>query len=469
LETCPTAGEQPPYYEQEFCFWEGLHDYGVRNLLIRRHCAIWRQYLPMNGDPYTFVTTTDPRCCGDDAWARCVHRIQNELGHRVGLYTNYTIISPLSYDIWSENLVCFDSNDEWKTGSLSTAMAKVSQVLPLQQRFARELKQKYGVSCSYQDQITCRGFWGCTDYDRRVDGAAQHSAVFRVHTKLLDQERKLYDGPVLSEGACHWFFAGLCDSNYAQTADMDKPGLVDFQLLKIHPLNNDCGAEIYQEDPDRLVAYCLANGTIGHYSLSGHPDKLMKAERLGKFLKAYYMLHAVQSHYAGVAVTNIEYGDATGRLLTTEAAIRADVHRLGRVHTVYANGLNCWVNLGKKAWTVETLGRSFVLPPNGYVAHLGAEILAYHAQLDGHRLHVALASDMLYVDGNGHRHATGPVEASHAFVIRKDAGRTVLIPAPFREPETVVVRPNHLGIQKELTVAVDAVTQSYPLTDAQAR
>ena len=99
---------------------------------------------------------------------------------------------------------------------------------------------------------------------------------------------------------------------------------------------------------------------------------------------------------------------------------------------------------------------------NGWLA-----ILAYHAQLYGRRLHFASTSDTLYVDGKGRRHEFGPVEASHAYVVTKEAGRCVLTPAPFRESETVVVRPNHLGIEKELSVAVDAATPSYSLTDAQ--
>ena len=458
-------GEQPPYYEQEFAFWQRLHTFGVRGLLIRRHCAIWRQYLPMDGDPYTFVASTDPRCGGDEAWARCVQRTQNELGYRVGLYTNYTIVGPLSYDIWNENLVCLDPSDEWKTGSLSTAMAKVSQILPLQQQFGRELKHRFGVSCSYQDQITCRGYWGCTDYDRRVEGAAMHSAVFRVHARVLEQERKLYGGPVLSEGACHWFFAGLCDSNYAQTEGMDRPGLVDFQLLKIHPLNNDCGAEIHQEDPDRLAAYCIANGVVGHYSLSGHPDKLLAPGKLGPFLKAYFMLRAVQPHYAGVTVRSIAYGDSSGRLLPTDEAIRADAHTVGRTRVAYENGLVCWVNQGEEPWAVKTAQGGLTLPRNGYVVLLRGEALAAHALDDGRPSHFAFADDYAYVDGNGKRRDFGPIEAANAYVLRRQGDAAALIPAPFRGEEDVVVKPTGLGVRTRHTVAVKQGTSTYLLPE----
>ncbi|MBT3379590.1 MAG: LamG domain-containing protein [Lentisphaerae bacterium] len=448
------TGGQPPYYEQETAFWQTLHEYGVRDLFIRRHCAIWRQYMPMNGDPYTFVATTDPRGGGDGACAAHIHQLRDELGYRVGFYTNYTIISPLSYDIWHEDLVCRDSNWEWQTGSLSTAMAKPSRVLPLQRQFAGDLKNRFGVSCSYQDQITCRPFWGCTDYDARVHGAARHDAVFRAHAEVLREERRIYEGPVLSEGACHWYFAGLCDSNYAQTTGMDKPGLLDFQLLRLHMLNNDCGAEIYQSDPDRLAAYCLAHGHIGHWTHSGHPKKLLEQGKLRDFLKAYFVLRAVQPHYVAVSVQRIRYAEENGNWLTTEQAIRAGVHDLGRTEVLYTNGLRVRTNLGDTPWSIGGPATTTTLPPNGYVAEKGGRTIAAHTTVDGHPRHVAHGRDFVYVDGNGAAADVGAAVCTNAIVVRRTMDRLLVRAAPFTTPETITLRAGCLGLGKAVSVTL---------------
>jgi hypothetical protein len=448
------TGREPSYFEQESAFFRTLHGYGVRDLLVRRHTDIWRQYLPMDGDPYTFITAIDPRCGGDAGFAEHVRRLRQELGYRVGLYTNYTIVSPLTYGLWSENLVCLDSNDEWQTGSLSTAMAKVSQVLPLQRDLARTLKRTFGVSCSYQDQITCRPFWGCTDYDRRVVGAAQHSAAFRVHAKVLAEERRLYDGPVLSEGACHWYFAGLCDSNYAQTDGMATPGLLDFQLLRLHPLNDDCGEEIHQEKPDRLAAYCLAYGLTGHYAFSDAPAKNLAPEALARFLKAYFLLRPLQPCYAGVPVRQIRYADAQGNLLPTEEAIRRDVVRLGRTRVTYANGLAATVNLGQEPWLLGTGAEAITLPRNGFLVELPGKVVARRTLVDGHPAEFVDTPECIFLDGNGQHTDFGPVAAKYAYVLRREGGRLSLVPAPFREAESVTLRPGALGLPEAVVVDV---------------
>jgi hypothetical protein len=281
--------------------------------------------------------------------------------------------------------------------------------------------------------------------------------VFRVHAALLEQERRIYGGPVLSEGACHWFFAGLVDSNYAQTSGMDQPGLVDFQLLKLHPLNTDCGAEITQEDPDRLAAYCLAHGLAGHYHLSDDPPRLLNdGERLARFLKAYFTIHTVQPFYAGVRVREIRYADTAGRLLGTEDAVRADAHTLGRTRVVYENGLTVHVNLGDTPWVVPTETGQRVLPRNGWHARLGDTLLACHTLVDGHPVHLAVSPERIYLDGNGTVTDFGLAAARYACLLRREAKGVRLNAVPFRGDDRVTIRAGTLGLKETSTVAVTA-------------
>ena len=449
-------GKQPGYYEQEFDFWKKVHDYGVRNLLIRRHVALWRQYLPMNGDPYTLVTTSDPRCGGDDKLAEWIRKIQEQLGYCIGLYSNYTLISPLSYDVWDENLVTLNSNGERVDGSLSNFMLKPSRALPLQEQFATALKRKFNPTCSYQDQITTRPIWGCVDYDPRVEGAGTFGATFRVHGKLLDEERRIYGGPVLSEGYSHWMFAGLADANYAQSPGMNEPGIVDFQLLRIHPLENDCGPLWTCDKVDALVAYELLHGVIGHIRFGGAPPQKVS----GDFLKCIFMIREVQPYFAGVRVKEIRYADKNGRLLTTEGAIRADAWKQGRAKVTYESGLTVHVNRGKENWEVTGPGGEVALPTNGYLVYVPGKLYGYSALVNGSRVDFMSNPERTYYDGRGKETNFGAAKARYAYVIERDKKDLWLVPAPYQGEDIVSLGMGAFGMNKKPSAEVSACDAS---------
>src|SRR5690606_35019877 len=108
--------------------------------------------------------------------------------------------------------------------------------------------------------------------------------------KLLLNEREVYQGPVYSEGKRHWFYAGLVDGNYGQMnhpQSSEIPFLVDFDLLKMHPLEMDAGMGMpsmffkdgAEPNLDQYLATTLAYGHIG----------LLDYRGLANELKTYYM------------------------------------------------------------------------------------------------------------------------------------------------------------------------------------
>lgn len=120
---------------------------------------------------------------------------------------------------------------------------KVPSVL-LNDAVVPELRRKFGFRSAYCDVHTAVRPWHRVDYDARCPGAGTFSQVFYAWGELLLRQRELLDGPVWSEGGIHFMFAGLADGNYASDYWYDfakHPWLVDFDLLKIHPLECDFG------------------------------------------------------------------------------------------------------------------------------------------------------------------------------------------------------------------------------------
>lgn len=429
----------PGYYDEEFAFWHKLRQYGVERINLRQHVSLYRQYVNRNGDPYTMVTDTEPGLGGDEKLAAHIRRTQRELGYDFGLYTNYTLISPLNR-VWDENLLALSSDGQWRYGSVNAAMVKPGAMLRLQQQFNPQLKRKFDPRVSYADQFTCRPAWALTDYDARTAEAGKFAPVLRVFARLLQQESRHFGGPVLSEGIMQWKLAGYADS-YAQPSDENQDTLVDFALRRTHLLSNDCGYHLNwvegKGEVDRLLAAQIAYGHIGHlYGVyGGRPP----ARISGEVLKSYFMMQQLQEFYATTPVDVIRYHH-DGELLTTEAAIAADVLGNNQVYLRYANGLEVYVNRHReKDWRVAVNNVAYVLPPHGFVASLTGRLLSYSATKDGHRVDLSLGPRYIYVDGRGRRNDFGGVTAAHSHMLETINSSTYLTPTPFVEPEDLRV------------------------------
>ncbi|MBO4619257.1 MAG: LamG domain-containing protein, partial [Victivallales bacterium] len=267
--TSPT----PDYFGQELAMWQSCRDYGMEHLNIRLHCNINRMYWPERFDePITFIKPfATPDIGGDEALAAFCQDIKG-LGYRIGLYTNAVLLSEMSFDAWDEDMMNQDPNGRWLYGFGNTNQTKTSRLLPLQRKWYPRYAEQFAPTCAYHDQITSPPCWRYTDYDARAPEAGKFSATWRVFAESLREVRKEF-GPVLSEGATHLFFAGLCDS-YAQPQRWTMNVIPDFNLRKIHPLSNDCGygLSLVEEKANygdkhfahKLLAYEYAYGSIGH-------------------------------------------------------------------------------------------------------------------------------------------------------------------------------------------------------------
>jgi len=86
-----------------------------------------------------------------------------------------------------------------------------------------------------------------------------------------------------------------------------------------------------------------------------------------------------------------------------------------------------WINLGANVWTVEALGATWLLPPDGFLAE-GPGLLAFSALVDGRRVDRVVTPALRLLDGRGTPVTVG-ADAARDLRIRFADGAT-LVEAP---------------------------------------
>lgn len=342
---------------------------------------------------------------------------QKSLGWLSGLYTNYCDFAPVNEN-WTEDHPQFISDGNWRPGWPRNYALKPSRAVELDAKYAIAIKKKFGSNAAYTDVHTAVAPWAYCDFDARVPGAGTFAGTFYAYGELLLNDQKVY-GPIWSEGTYHWLYAGLASGNYGLAydgVDLSKEPLnVTFELMKMHPLECDMGMpwlggfykepgwdkpEVVEANVDHYLAATIAFGHIGY----------LVEETLGieKACRSYYMMQQLQKRYAMQPIAKIEYADEAGLMLSVSQAMARDVMKLSRLHVVYRNGLEIYVNGSDSVWTVPCVSgfgasaelgaidnqvpkqRSIELSKWGWVAwDKKGEFGEFSTLLDGHRVDYA--------------------------------------------------------------------------------
>ncbi len=333
--------------------------------------------------------------------------------------------------------------------------------------FIPEFQKKFGWDGIYSDEITNTPPWGHTDYEVGVPGAGKFTEVLYAYMLLLEVNRKLYGGPVWSEGTAHYFWAGYTDMNYAQSNRPDNPIIVNFQLSQLHTRQNDIGYELAAAKPwsiDFWLASTVIFGNMGSLvPRDGAPSMMQGPPEWfpvhGNLAKCYFMMRALQELYSGQTAAVIRYADDRGALYDTPEAVRHDIIVNNMVYVKYANGLETWVNRNqKKSWTIDFNGAKLLLPPNGYAAFLNGKILEYSAGTP--RVDYAESALYCYADGRGARTEFPSLTAAGAYMWRLKNGGIELIPQFPLKVETVVLK--NVKSVREI-IALDAKDRVIPV------
>lgn len=410
-------------------YWTKVHRYGMTEIVVTDHETMWRD----GGESFTFRTRTAPKKGGDQGAADYSRFMQDVLGFTYGPYNNFTDFAPVN-EYWSFDLISRTPDNQLQRAWARCYAPKPARAVEYCAKLSPINQEKYHFSTAYCDVHTAVSPWSRTDYDPRVPGAGTLAAVFYAYGEIMLLQKAAWHGPVYSEGGYHWMYCGLTDGNYGQDQDYNlpnRPWLVDFDLLKLHPLccnfgmgnpgmfyGRETGLGRTTEEIDRSVDRFLA-ATVAF----GHPGFLVMEGGMRNGLRSYFMLQALHSHYCLADAAEIRYADASGTLLPTSAALASGAYQRSQVATRYADGTVTVANgSSTERMKVNAWGHMVDLPPNGYAGWSGdGAVETFSGDISSRRADYCVSPTYLYVDGRG-RFTRFPKAASNGQAVCRILG-----------------------------------------------
>ncbi len=441
--------------ERCLALWRWMKAMGMEKIIVKHHAHTWSDHSGQGNEPFVLRVRAARNISGRDAALAAYVRDVKALGFQYFFYTDYCLLGPVCAQ-WDEGLVSLTPKGQWKWGWYQYFGLTPIMGARFAEQIAPQIAAKFGNTGSYCDQHTSGPPSRDVDYDPRKPGAAMQRTVYRCYCRVLQAEKQAYRGPVVSEGGDYWIYAGIVDGNYAQLRTprgvkrWQLPFLVDFDLLKIHPLEVDLGvgwrasygyekyAKNYDDAVDRFLCATIAFGHAGILYGPGFPGVYNlkdKNDPLGKWkrsvVRTYFMTQQLASRYALVPVRRIAYWDGR-RLLAPSDALRTGAYKRSQVFVEYANGLRVFANGSfKESWRVRGPQSEVVLPPNGWLAWQGDEFLEYSALRNGRRVDYCRSPVYTFADGRGVETDFGDVKATNAvIVLHRRGGKRIEVNSP---------------------------------------
>ncbi|NMA45348.1 MAG: hypothetical protein GX945_02180, partial [Lentisphaerae bacterium] len=388
-------------------YWHNIWRHGMRQVLITDHETCWRD----SGESFTFRTKAAPGKGGDAGMADYSRYMQDTLGFVYGPYNNFTDFAPVN-EYWRVDLISRTAENQLQGAWARCYAPKPQYAVEYCAELSPINQQKYRFSTAYCDVHTSVTPWSRTDYDHRVPGAGTFAATYYAFGEIMLIQKAAWGGPVYSEGPHHCFYSGLTDGNYAQDRNYylpERPWLVDFDLLKMHPLECNFGM-------GNLEMFYGKNTPLGNTSTEldasvdrfiaatvafGHPSFLVNVGGLRRTLRGYFLLQQLHSRYTQANIAAIRYADAEGRLWNTSQAIANRAYERSQLVLDYEDGTHVVVNGHRQDDLSLTLdGKTITLPPNGFTGWTDdGSVQVISANRNGLRADYAASPAYLYVDG----------------------------------------------------------------------
>jgi hypothetical protein len=140
--------------------------------------------------------------------------------------------------------------------------------------------------------------------------------------------------------------------------------------------------------------------------------------------RSYYMMQQLQQQYSFTEPKTIEYADHTGKLLTPSQALASGANAEGRLHVVYENGTEVYVNRAPAGtWSVMDASHTpHELPASGWLAfNTRDHFLELSSTIAAHRFDYVEAPDFEFLDGRGQWTEFGNLGASGSVALRHSA------------------------------------------------
>ena len=317
---------------------------------------------------------------GEDGMRELI-RAAGDAGYRAALHENYADYYP-DYDRFDENDVALDSSGArvlawWNpTTGIQSFGERPDAMVRLASTQSPEIHRRYGTNASYLDVNSAVPPWKNVDHRAATKRSAEFGQYADNARALWQYLRDTHGGPVFGEGGEHWYWSGLLDGVEAQFGEgwpanqgPEAPLAVDFDLLKMHPLETNHGMGYYERwwspstsaDPPpmlRMDQYRMQEIAFGHAPFVG--SNVFWGTLPLAWLE-HHLVTPVSAEYAGVRPARISYQiDGEWR----DAGEAARRRTWNRIRVEYENGLVVTVN---GTDTPMTEGQ-VTLPPYGWLA-----------------------------------------------------------------------------------------------------
>ena len=390
---------------KDVAYWRARHAEGLKRLIVTDHESGWRDGF----ESFTFRTDPAPAKGGDKGQYDYARIMIDELGYRYGPYNSFCEFAPVNA-MWNGDFVVIGPDGQFKRSWERCYAPKPAWIPSVCERLTGEIQRKFSFNTAYCDVHTCISPWSRTDYDARVPGAGTFAQTFYSYGEIMLMQKRRWNGPVYSEGTMHWMYAGLADGNYAQDPEYriyENPWLVDFDLLRIHPLETDFGMGVMQsfpapesrKEPARMICDRFLAATLAF----GHSSFLVWSPGGGGLRRCDALVRPIAAKYAVADAVSIRYADASGAWHGTSSAIANGAFRRSQVRVMYTDGTEVTVNGHRRDdLVVDVCGGTVVLPPNGWFALSGdGAVLSFSGRMYGKRAEYGISPDGVYSERDG--------------------------------------------------------------------
>jgi hypothetical protein len=440
---------------------------GVDKLFVFHHSQTWAD--DDQGPQEWTITAHAAPAIGDGNMRKYLQVLQG-LDYYPVFYTNYTDIQPVSPEFEYDKIIRTPDGKISRHCWPGSYPIKPLVGMKLEEKYAPLIRKNFGVRGALVDVHSALSPWGRVDYDSRAPGAGAFHICYLAWVHTILNDKRNYDGPIIGEGAHRVFYAGITDYDAAELAECwnkpyEHPWLVDFDLLRLHPLHFGVGMSSMprflppdemevSDDPCLPIAerckigkpHCVG---VNHYLAAtiayGHvgmlPIDVAPRESYHSSVRIYHLTQQLQQRYLMAAPTSIHYFDGS-KLTSTEEAILSNHLKRNQLRINYDSGLELAVNGHKSEnWKVTIGKKTFELPPYGWVGQEN-DFIEYSALIDGHRADYVNSSEYVFFDSWG-------TETDFGEVITDGAGRCAVQKGRLRlvvlGPYTVMkIRPARL-------------------------
>ena len=360
---------------------------GVKNCVVLVH--IWQNQGYDNALPGAFPADSSQ---GGNSQLAQATAAAKKMGCYVGVHENYVDYYP-DYSGFTSKSVGLNSDSSQQLGWLNNTTgiqsfgAKQTWMMANAKTQDPLIHSTLGTSASFIDVMSAGVPWFRPDMDATQAGAGMFSSVVGANKSVWSYEQQTHGGPVFGEGLNHWFWSGQLDGVEAQLGAGNNnslaehnPLLVDFDLLKIHPLQVNHGMGMYERwltagesitQTNLMDSYRMQEVIFGHAPYIGgsfwmNPSRVLQEQNL---------VSPVAQRY-GTQTANLISYQVNGAWTDANAATKAN--DWSRVAVQYANG-DILVANGQP--TNLSLG-GLILPQYGWAAQ-GQNLLAYTALVNG--------------------------------------------------------------------------------------